>query len=668
MRKHLVILAVAACFKTALASDQIDSTGRVGGVDSAFTVDTLAVPSSAEDTLLQVRDSAIASFEERYQRFQEQRRRLPSFSYFDSVATHFTSERLNQRPYVDRSFYHDAGHYVRSNPSYFILEHQVTPMRTTVQPFGLSGDRLNFLADGWQLRPFDHVPEPDGMMDLNDVPTALDDAVYILPGAVGLVLGADQTVATLLTRPRKTASYVPEATLQADKGSFGYSFVRGSYSKQFVNGRHYDLSVEYRDADGPTAGRGDDAYHYSGNLFFPVGSDAGVRLRGHVYNRDGNLVVRPEAGGAALFRNRSDRAWRATFGINNRLHTARWKIGYQRTLQDCKMTGAYAVNLGLDKHTAFGGWEWLMGWGIAQLSVTGDYAEYDNGRFKTRRGSGELAWRLAHPGESWRWAVGLGSHYAEGYGILPWGALVLLREWRSFFLLASAGYVERAPTLHELHLGFRKAALYGSTEPRYAECGNDGLRTERQMVGSVMIEAGSPATRLQLAMTGGHIADGIDWRPGPVSDSTGSFILFSPVNGDVTFLDVRVQPQLTLFDILTLSVGGSYRHLDYEAFENRAYSPDYQMFAGAEFHIYWPQRLLDLYAYGEIVYAGPYDGYDERGLGEDPIANAKLSFGLRGFRFNFVFQNVFSRPYESRDYILFPGRYFYYGIRWEFLD
>ncbi|MFQ6008758.1 MAG: hypothetical protein ACE5K8_07395, partial [Candidatus Zixiibacteriota bacterium] len=194
----------------------------------------------------------------------------PNFSYFDSLVTYFTSERLDQRSQVDRSFYHDAGDYFRFDPSYFILEHQVTPMRKTVQPFGLSGDRLNLIVNGHQLQPFEHIPEPDGLADLNDIPTALDNSIFIIPGPAGQLFGGRSGVATLLTLSKRPSTYSPESTLLADKGSFGYSYVRGRYSKLFTNRREIDMSIEYREADGPALDRKDDAYDYYGDFYFPL--------------------------------------------------------------------------------------------------------------------------------------------------------------------------------------------------------------------------------------------------------------------------------------------------------------------------------------------------------------------------------------------------------------
>ena len=108
--------------------------------------------------------------------------------------------------------------------------------------------------------------------------------------------------------------------------------------------------------------------------------------------------------------------------------------------------------------------------------------------------------------------------------------------------------------------------------------------------------------------------------------------------------------------------------MDYRQFDKKPYLPDYQLFSGLELHVYWRQRLLHLYAYGEIVYSGGYDGYVQTGLGNDPVANVKISFRIKKFRMHYVVQNALNREYTSRDYITFPGRYNYYGITWNFGD
>jgi len=179
-------------------------------VDSLSRLDTLKVADSlgTADTLTEIQQQLL-EFEERYRQFKKesQSKRKEQFSYFDTLTHYFLSPRLNQGELIDRSFFHDPGDYFKFNPGYFVLDHQVTPMRKTVQPFGLSGDRLNILLRDWSIHPFDHIPEPDGLIDLNDVPSALDHDVFVIPGALGRLFGGAQSVATLLTRPMRPDGY-----------------------------------------------------------------------------------------------------------------------------------------------------------------------------------------------------------------------------------------------------------------------------------------------------------------------------------------------------------------------------------------------------------------------------------------------------------------------------
>jgi hypothetical protein len=129
--------------------------------DTCQTEDSTVVPDSLTEA-----QRALVDFEKRRQQFRDSLVIAPpGFSYSDSIVSYFASSRLSVSEDVKRSFFHDAGDYFRSDPAWFVLDHQVTPMRKTVQPFGLSGDRLNVINDGMNLHPFEHIVEPDGMVE-----------------------------------------------------------------------------------------------------------------------------------------------------------------------------------------------------------------------------------------------------------------------------------------------------------------------------------------------------------------------------------------------------------------------------------------------------------------------------------------------------------------------
>ena len=643
-------------------------------VDSIPLPDTLTLEAPPPPDSLDISDTLtdaqrqLMEFEERYRQIQEQKQkeRKEQFSYLDTLISYFASPRLNQREMVDQSFYGDPGDYFKFDPSYFIMDHQETPMRKTVQPFGLSGDRLSLLHDGWPIHPFEHIPEPDGMVDLNDMPSALDHDVFLLPGPVGRLFGGQHSVSTLLTRPKHPDSYEPESAFLVDKGSFAYSYARGRYSKRFVDGREINLSIGYRKADGAFPTFFENSYHYFGDVFYPVQEDYAFQITGHLYDREGRLAIRPDAGGALQARDRFDRSLRFALVRHNDDHSHRYEIGYRHLRQASYLTQRYTANFDQTGHGGYISREWIAGSAMFKLLAEADYLEYLSGAINPLaiRRSGGVTASLATIGKTNRYTVQVSEHFVNDFNSVSSATALLQRETEKLFVLMSVGYSERAPSLHELNLPYREAPIYGLSTSDYADHGNPELVKEKQLIGSLNIELGRPDNGISLLITGGKILDGIDWRH--VHD--GNTVVFSPVNSDIDFATVTGKNAIRISDLLRFHGGASYHYLDYAEFDDKAYSPEYQFFSGLELHVFWPQKLIDLNAYGEIVYVGPYDGYEKTGLGQEPVANVKLSFRMGSFRFHYIFRNVLSRVYEAREDFAFLGRYNSWGFTWTFLN
>jgi len=633
-------------------------------------VDTAIVPAPVEDTLTDAQ-KAMASFEERRKLFQKEMEKEPRFdlwSFYDSIMNWFTSERFNQRAQLERSWFHDAGDYFRFDPSYFIIDRQSTPLRKTVQPFGLTGDRLSFVINGMPIDPFEHVIEPDGMVDLNDIPTAPNHDIYLMPGPIGQLFGGEQAVATLVTRGQELATTTAESAFLVDKGSFAYNHVRGQYAKNFTSGREIDLSIGYRNAEGDLFAHQEDAYHYTGRVYVPVGDNRGVRAWGWLYDREGSFPVRPATGAATPQRSRVDRNASVSYEFFNDNNSVRNEVGYELLRQASDMDHLFMARFAYTGKSLFAVREWLAGSTIIKARLDGDYLEYETGPDSFDRYSGGVNLSLARNGPGWRFAVTGGAKYDEDFKWLPNGTAALFRESDRGLAMLSVGYTERAPTMHELNMPYQQTTIYAEGTDNYADQGNPNLGSEKQLTGNLMLEYGSLDNSTNLSITGGHITDGIDWQVRELGNALGEWKLFMPINGDIDFADFRLLNKLRLKDFLRLNAGGAYHYLDYENYEDKPYQPEYQLFSGLELHLYWPQKLMDLFAYGEVVYAGAYDGYDTTGLGEQVIANVKFSFRLKDFRFHFVIQNVLSTTYEPYEDYVIPGRYNYYGFTWDFLD
>ena len=608
---------------------------------------------------------SLASTAERYEQFKQMDKFQASVSFFDSVAVYYLTQRTNLRSQIDRSFYHDAGDYFRSDPSFPLLESQVTPMRKTVSPFGLNLGRLNYLVDGRQFVPFEHMPEPDGLMDLDDFPTALDDQVHIVSGPAGQLFGGSDAIASIITVPAIPEESEPKTAFISDAGSFGYSYTRGRYSNRFKSGKRVDMSVGYRDADGSDNLRRDDSYQYYGDFMLPIGGKTAIHTMGHLYNRKGRFGIWQDLTGRSISRERFDRRVRAGMEFGNSDGTSRTEIGYDHIRNGSYTDGSYKTRFNITSHGGYLTREWISGETVWQTELTGSGREYDYGKDQDRRYAGKLSLRRANLSNNARFAQYLSGEWVESFGFLPAASLYFSKQNVDALFSLSIGYTERAPTQNELLKPSDTVVSFFSIP--YVDRGNDSLKKERQFIGSLSYDLGSERNAIRLALTGGRISNAVYWR-NMIVEAPGARTEFSPINTDVEFTDFSASARLKLGNLMTLNGGGAIHVIDYAHTAQAPYTPEYDFFSSGELHLFWRQKLLHFYAYGEVVYAGPYEGYSGLPMGEEPIINTKLSFRIKQFRFSYHFQNVLSTSYMSREWMLFPGRYTFYNVTWKFLD
>ncbi len=597
-------------------------------------------------------------------------KRPPYFSFIDSLTTYFTSPRLDRRSQLDESWYHDAGDYFRFDPAFIVRNYQNTPSRSTVQPYGLTGDRLNTIVDNVSIHPFEHVVEPDGMIDLNDIPTTWDNNVFILPGAAGMLFGGDNAAGTLFTRPIRPLQLDPQSALLVDKGQIGFANTRGYFSKRFADGRMMDLSLGYRSASGSFFDANDDAYKYDGIVLWPTAPNQAVSLTGHLYSRQGSTFIQPDNSKTFLSsttRDRFDRTAQIGYQIREGEKPSLWEFGYSYQSHGSTIDGVYFGRFKLGGNGFYARHDWLTSGTLARAEISGDREKYDDGQTSHARYASEASLTVTHPFDSTKLAGKLGLRWSESYGLMPQAALLVTRSSEGSFIMASAGLAEREPSLYERFLRYEQQSLYPNPAFTYADTGNASLKVERQLTASLLYERGKPDNSLRLEVTGGRIFNGIDWTHDTIP-STPELVVFSPMNEHINFVTVSGEKSLKFTDFFNLHGGGAYHYVSYDGDNSRPYQPSYNAFGGAELHYFWKQKLINFWAYGEAVYTGPYDGYFETNLGNTVICNAKVSFKMGNFRFHIVWQNLFARLYQARDYYSNDGMLVSYGFTWKFFD
>lgn len=620
------------------------------------------------DTMLLI-DTSQSAKPERFRKFDHKKseadleaRRRPAFSFSDSVTSRFGSERYNQKPAVDQFVFRNAGDYFRYSPQFFVQSYQESPMRTTVAPFGLPGNRITWAPNGRVVTPFEHVPVHDGMVDAEDLPTATDYSVFVIPGPIGLLYGGQEASAALLTRPVPLSSTDAQSTLMVDKGWDASSLTRGRVDKLYGDGRRVDLSVAYRKTDGRLFTRYDNAYHYTGATYLPVGTKSALQADGWLYTRNGAIAVNPDSNGTTVPRYRFERHLNLAFVRFDSARTSRFEIGYRHARQGTHMDTMYRDWLDQTAHALTAKREWIGGAALYRVGAEIQAMQYRNRTGADDRMTGDVSFAALKSIGGWKSAATVGSRYTKSFKALPYALATTMRETSKSFLHLSVGYTERAPTQHELLLPHNISTIQSAGI--YADIGNPGLGSEKQMIGTVYGEYGSLDDAVGLSIAGGKIADAIDWVRLAGIDT----VTHSPRNVTLTFTDVTAFARLRIADFARFHAGAGYQKVDRDDDRPRYFSPDYLGYSGLELHWHWEPKLIHFYAYGELVYTGEYAGYIDSSMGKRVVANARLSFQMAQFRFNFDFRNTVGRDFDARDGLGLNGRFFSYGFVWSFVN
>jgi hypothetical protein len=594
---------------------------------------------------------------------------LEHYKLLDSVKTGFLSERLNLREASLQGFQHDAADFLRSAPSNLIVDYQITPLRKNVYPFTLPGGRKNVVLGSRPLSPFEHLPEPDNMIDFNDIPTAPVQNAYDIDGPLGMVFGGENAASTLLLVPHDPATTRAESKMVVDKGTFGYAYTKALFTHRNAAGRSIKLALGYRKSNGTTLYRNDDAYHQWGEIIYPLGKKVRLNLNGRLYKREGDFPFRPEISAFYLNRFRRDRDLSAGLEIGGTSKgTGLIEFGRQYSKSKISRTGiSYFRNLDTyNNYLTMSYDRQLDGYGFRVNSTAKQETFTESGDTK-KRYRGQVDISLLKRQNHSSILTYLKMEKVESFPASPSAAVIYSKNNALFSFSASVGYSTKFPRLYELNLSAKSGRILTSDAgPDYFECGNPSLTEEKQLAGNITLGLGKVGSDFILSLTGGKIFKGIDWRKFDTLNY--EFGAFKATNRDIEFASLTAKQRIAWRDFLHWQGGAAYHYLAVDKGRDSLYAPDYQGFSQLEMHLYINKLDLHLYAFGEGIYNGPYYGYDGAELGDNFIAHVRLSFRIKSFRFYYIFQDVLNLQYEPREDYLIWGRANYYGLTWEFLD
>lgn len=589
------------------------------------------------------------------------------YIFYDSLTVRALPSRLDLRPDANRSFLHDAGDFLKFAPSYSVIEDHQTPQRKTAAPFSLPGERLNLILDGRPLAPSEHILQPDGLTDLNDIPDFASGGVYSVEGPLGMAFGAENAVSSLImTLPRPERGKALSG-LVVDKGSWGYANTRAQFTSESQKGRRIAAAVQYRKAKGAYLFLSDSAYHQWGEIYQPVGKRWSLNLQGWLYRRMGTLAIYPDTIFYPMTRDRREQQFQGAIEYyHSSAATSALEYGFRKS--ESRPSGSltnykralkiFDNSLRLFHYHRFGTVD-------SRLEVIGGEEEFDDLGVNHKRWHTKAAVTLSTGDSSSNLTLYSSVAKVERFDPLPAAMLSYQRNRERSFIQISAGYAGKLPRQSLLYLTSQAEKLLDLNTFDYYEAGNPDLKPEKQLVGNLTVGLGRTNNDLVLSATGGKIFDGIDWLR-RADTLTGPF--YRPGTHDLEFISTSLVKTISYRDNIYWKGGGSYRYLTLTDNDNPPYAPEYQLFSGLELSYQFRKPPIRLYGYIEGQYYGPYHGFRGKELGQDPIINLKFSFSIKSFHFYYIFQNITGAAYALREDAVIPTWYDFFGFSWNFLD
>jgi hypothetical protein len=594
------------------------------------------------------------------------RKSLISINFDDSARAWFLPERRNLIAEIKRSFFHDAGDFLRSCPSNMIIENDLVPSRKTLSPFTVPGNRMNIIYSGRSLHPISHLPEPDDQIDFNDLPTAAVDGIYNIDGPLGLAFDGDNAISSLVMIPQSPDSNLPVSRAVIDKGAYGYANTMASFAGRWKNGMSFRGSVEYRKVS-EIHNRVDDSYHQWGELLYPISPRIDLTLSGRLYHRAGDYLYRPDYYYSLLKRFRRDRDLSAgMIWCHSASSRSGFEFRHERSESRISILPGYFRNLDIINNGLSYSYETAIGSAMSKTKLVFSEGTYVDGSERDKRRNIAINSDLLLGNRHEALIACVRAEKSQGYDIAPTASINYSRTDEKFYLLAGIGYCTQIPSQYESGLRFKVGSLLNAGTYDYAESGSDSLVPEKQLVGNLTAGIGKTGSDLIISLTGGKIFDGIYWPMGQTVVEGTAVYSYMATNTDITFGTASAKKRFQLGDFVRSTIGASYHYLKIGAYTDPPYSPDYQLFGGVELHRYIDALGIHLFGYVETIYYGSYYGNLYGNLGEKPILNLKLSFQIKKFRFNYMYQNLPQSIYQSREDNNINYRFNYFSINWEF--
>lgn len=594
--------------------------------------------------------------------------------FLDSVTTAFARFAETYDVRQNDLYPRNAAGFLASRPEYFVMTYHESPLRTTVQPFGLPGQQMTLFCGGNRLRPYDRVIPADGLIDFDDIATGDLEGARIVEGPIGGAVSPDGGLSLLYLQPAAIPQDKARSEFTVERGSYSYAYTRARVARMLSKRFGLFLSTDYRKAGsrfyGSDIGADDSGYCVKTQLLYHLAERTTFEFSLDAYRRTGGFPVQPDNAGA----------------------------GFRRLQRD------HTMIFTLTQHAVKGGQ--LAGKFEYQKSKSA-YSRYGNSFYRTvtpRYYRGEVSYLVPRPGRLYELTVGGGKEKytidgldgGRNYGFVSAsalrditdGKLYAMGRWRvgereqvavegtaglvktlapGWKGQASLGYLCRWPDVADRIAPERFGALGGYDYLAHVyEYGNPDLAMEKRLAGNAAVEYRTGRTAVSAAITGGVIRDLIYYDPAYDSliETT-----FSPANDRVNFGDLSVSVTVDTVGPFYGMASAAVRKVDSDRWGNHPpYSPRWQVYTQLGLRHYLAKYKIHVRLFGDVAYTERPLSYRLAKLNTAAMVTGGFNLSLKDLTFYMMFHNVFDQYNLQPDGYGYFYRHYSWGFNWKFLD
>jgi len=563
----------------------------------------------------------------------------------------------------------DAGEMLHQEASYYTLKYSETPLRTTVQPFGLPLAGIAVSSGPNNLQPQDHVIPGDGMIDFEDIATGNIEAVYLVEGPLSGYNEVNSGISRVWIKPDDIPEKEAESEFTVERGAFGYAYTRANIARMLSRRYGFFASTDYRKGDSYDPDNDDDMYNINLYLLGKFGTRTVAEAWVDSYHRRGGFEVQPDSGGYRFARERREQ--NVIFSLtrhntlNGQLRTA-FAMHRSRSDYSNSTTTFYRK---VEPQNYFTDISYLTYFdsALVEFSLHAEHEIYEDNGVKRKRNLGWLQSTGLFDLAGGRLTALARLYHIESDKSLIDASLAFTRymgqRWR---LLLSAGMNHRQPTQAELFSPTRSGVVGDRVWSHYTELSNPELETEKRLTGNATLVYFRDYSEFSLAINAGSLKDAIIYRYTYAGDVS---VTSQPINDDIKYVDLNLRTALEKIGPLFLRTSLTARKLDSDLYGNRPpYSPRWQIYGQAGLKFYISRYKINVRLFGDITYTEKVLTTQLEELIPSALITGGFNLNLKDLTFYYMIHDASNQLYEVPEGYGFDGWYYTWGFNWKFFN